>query len=127
MDVKIGRGRERNVVRPYALGEKNDRGEKWIDWCQQHEMMIMNTKIRHNLMISMHMEVPRQPHSEPNYTTANTRFINTVTNKTGRRAYWSSDHNPVFQRIRMKVKKREREREILEVYGKRKLEILPTF
>jgi len=40
---KVGRGKEDNVVGPHGLGERNDRGNLWVDWCRANDVMITNT------------------------------------------------------------------------------------
>ena len=43
MHAKVGEGRDENIVGDYGLGEGNERGEKFINWCKTHNQMIANT------------------------------------------------------------------------------------
>ena len=40
---KVGKGRIDNIIRPYGLGEIHKRGEKFVEWCKQHELVVTNT------------------------------------------------------------------------------------
>ena len=35
------------VVGQHGLGERNERGDLWVDWCMTHEQVIMNTWFQH--------------------------------------------------------------------------------
>ena len=37
------------IVGKHELGERNDRGDLWVDWCATHEQVIMNTWFEHAL------------------------------------------------------------------------------
>ena len=43
LNAKVGDERIHDVVGPYGLGEKNERGERLIEWCCAHELIIANT------------------------------------------------------------------------------------
>ena len=34
MNAKVGEGRFENVVGEYGLGQRNERGERFIEWCK---------------------------------------------------------------------------------------------
>ena len=36
------------IVGKHGLGERNDRGDLWVDWCVTHEQVIMNTWFQHH-------------------------------------------------------------------------------
>ena len=40
---KEGEGRIDNIIGPYGLGEINERVEKLVEWCKQHELVVTNT------------------------------------------------------------------------------------
>ena len=43
LNAKVRRGRDEDMVGPHGLGIRNDRGERWIEWCKSNEQVIMNT------------------------------------------------------------------------------------
>jgi hypothetical protein len=42
-NAKVGDKRTGNTVGPFGLGNKNDRGDNLITWCQSHNLVITNT------------------------------------------------------------------------------------
>src|SRR5438552_15966083 len=42
-NAKVGAGRFENVVGEYGLGERNARGERFIEWCKASNQIITNT------------------------------------------------------------------------------------
>ncbi|XP_042868920.1 craniofacial development protein 2-like [Penaeus japonicus] len=42
-NAKVGSEREGKIVGPHGLGERNDRGDKLVDWCRDKDMIITNT------------------------------------------------------------------------------------
>ena len=48
LNAKVGKQRFQDIVGPHGLGEKNERGEKWINWCQMHGQVILNTWFQHH-------------------------------------------------------------------------------
>ena len=43
----MGEGCSGNVVERYCLGDRNARGDKWIELCGSWEQMSVNTYFRH--------------------------------------------------------------------------------
>ena len=43
LNAKVGEGRFDNVVGQYGLGQRNERGERFIDWCKANNQIITNT------------------------------------------------------------------------------------
>ena len=37
LNAKVGKQRFEDIVGPHGLGEKNERFEKWIEWCKHME------------------------------------------------------------------------------------------
>ena len=107
LNAKVGRGREGNIVGPYGLGVRNERGDKWVDWCQDHNRVIMNTWFRHH---PRHLYTWKSPgdnvRNQIDYITVNARFRNAIfQTKTSPGADCNSDHIPVIARIRIKLKR----------------------
>ena len=42
LNAKVGGERVDDIVGPHGLGEKNERGERWIEWCCAHNLIIAN-------------------------------------------------------------------------------------
>lgn len=47
LNAKVGRGRQDEIVGPFGLGERNERGDRWVDWCIENDQTITNTWYRH--------------------------------------------------------------------------------
>ena len=43
LNAKVGQERNGNIVSPCGMGEKNERGEKLIEFCQARKLTITNT------------------------------------------------------------------------------------
>ena len=39
---KVGGGRIDNTIGPYGFGEINERGEKLVELCKEHELVVTN-------------------------------------------------------------------------------------
>ena len=48
LNAKVGWGRQDDTVGKYGLGRRNERGEKWIEWCSQFLQVISNTWFKHH-------------------------------------------------------------------------------
>ena len=48
LNAKIGQGREGRVVGPSGLGQRNERGDRFYEWCAENEQVITNTWFRHH-------------------------------------------------------------------------------
>ena len=43
LNAKVGSTRRGNIVGTQGLGEMNERGERWIEWCTENDQVILNT------------------------------------------------------------------------------------
>ena len=45
LNAKVGGKQDplQEIVGKHGLGERNNRGDLWVDWCATHEQVIMNT------------------------------------------------------------------------------------
>ena len=43
MKTKVGEGHSGNEVENFDLRERNERGDRWVEWCESWEQVIMNT------------------------------------------------------------------------------------
>ena len=107
LNAKVGRGRFGEIVGPYGVGERNERGDKWVEWCVENELVILNTWFRHHPRKLWTWRSPGDHYrNQIDYITINKRFRNIVTNaRTYPGADCNSDHAPVVVDIRLKLKK----------------------
>lgn len=42
LKAKADRGRVEDIVTEYGLGNKNSRGDRWIQFCQEEEFVVMD-------------------------------------------------------------------------------------
>ena len=47
LNAKVGSEAVDNLVGSYGLGDKNDRGELLIDFCQEYNFVVTNTWFKH--------------------------------------------------------------------------------
>src|SRR5215469_3954380 len=107
LNAKVGNERFDEVVGPWGLGNRNDRGERWIEWCMENKQIIGNTWFRHH---PRHLWTWKSPgdrsRSQIDYITISKRFRNPLTQvKTYPRADFSSDDVPVIATIKLKLKR----------------------
>lgn len=43
LNSKVGQGRVDHVVGPFGLEERNDRGDRFDEWCLEKEHVVVNT------------------------------------------------------------------------------------
>ena len=109
LNAKIGEGREGEVVGPFGLGVRNEKGERLVEWCAEKGQVIENSFFsQHSKRLWIWENPGGQYKNQIDYVTINKRFRNAVTQcKTypgadcGRRC----DHTPVVAKIRVKLKK----------------------
>ena len=104
LNSKVGKGRTEQIVGPFGLGERNERGEKFVEWCQEKNQIIMNTWFRHQ---TRHLWTWKSPgdriRNQIDYITINERFRNLITQvKTYPGADANSDHVPAVATIRLR-------------------------
>jgi len=47
-NAKVGKGGYEDIVGSYGLGERNERGDKLIEWCTENSQVLMNTWFQHH-------------------------------------------------------------------------------
>ena len=111
INAKVGEGSEEEVVGPFGLGERNERGERCANWCTERQQMVMNTWFRQHPRKLWTWKTPGdRARNQIDYVTINGRYKNAVTKvKTYPGADCDSDHVPVVADIRVKLKKLRRE------------------
>ena len=109
LNAKVGCGRSGEVVGNYGLGQKNERGDQWVEWCESWEQIIMNTFFRHH---PRHLYTWKSPgdrvRNQIDYISVNRRFRNSISQvKTspGADCGVGCDHTPLVAHIKLKLKK----------------------
>ena len=49
MNAKVGSSAKRNIVGKFVLGERNERGERLIQFCEESKLTICNTWFQHHV------------------------------------------------------------------------------
>ena len=116
LNAKVGRGRSGTVVGDFGLGSRNERGDKWVEWCESWEQVITNTWFNHH---ARHLYTWKSPgdraRNQIDYVTINKRFRNSVTQvktRPGADCGTGCDHVPEVAQMRVEVKKVKRNRRI---------------
>ena len=75
----MGSIRKDSVAGPYGLGEGNERGEIFTEWCKQNEFCIMNTWFkRHKRRLYTWISPDKQTRNQIDYICINKRFRNAI-------------------------------------------------
>lgn len=107
MNVKVGKGREGNIVGPHGLGTRNVRGERWVEWCQENNQVIMNTWFQHHpRRLYTWVSPGDRSRNQIDYITVNQRFRNAVQQVKGYPgADCASDHVLLVCHLQVKLRK----------------------
>ncbi|XP_072402422.1 uncharacterized protein [Diabrotica undecimpunctata] len=110
-NAKVGQSKTGKVVGNFGLGERNERGDRLVQFCQEHNLVLTNTlfKLPHRRLYTW-----KSPADSPDkiirnqidYIAAPIRFRNSIKAvKTYPGADVASDHNPVVCKFEVKLKK----------------------
>ncbi len=107
LNAKVGLGRMENIVGPHGLGQGNERGDRFVDWCLENEQVIANTWFRHHPRYLWTWKSPGdRVRNQIDYITINERFRNSIQQvKTYPGADCNSVHIPVVATVQVKPKK----------------------
>lgn len=109
-NAKIGQGSVDKCVGEYGLGERNQRGDRMVEFCQTEDMVVVNTLFQ---LPERRRYTWKSPQDRPDKIVRNQidfilikqRFRNSILSaKTYPGADIGSDHNPVVACFRMKLK-----------------------
>ena len=117
MNAKVGRGRYGRTVGSYGIGDRNERGTRWIEWCEAKGMVIVNTWFKeHPRRIYTWKSPGDRARNQIDYITINERFKRGVKQaKTYPGADCRSDHIPVVATLQCKLKKMTKAKSIQKV------------
>ena len=107
MNAKVGAGSSGHSVGPLGLGERNDRGDSWVEWCEKNGQVMCNTWFRHHPRNLCTWNSPgNRSRNQIDYLTINRRFRNSITQvETYHGAECGSDHVPVVADVKVKLMK----------------------
>lgn len=110
-NAKVGRLKVEGHTGSFGLGERNDRGDRLIEFCQDKNLIITNTlfKLPNRRLYTWKSPADKPEHTVRNqidYILINNRYKNSVkSTKTYPGADINSDHNPVVANLNIKMKK----------------------
>ena len=107
LNAKVGRGKYSDIVGQHSLGERNERGETWIQWCEQNDQVITNTFFAHHPRRLWTWRSPDNKHkNQIDFITVNRRFRNAIVQVKGYPgADCDSDHAMVVASVRLRLKR----------------------
>lgn len=113
-NAKVGQGRVEDVVGDFGLGDRNNRGDKLIQFCQEEKLVITNTwfKLPPRRLYTWQSPQHTKDHiirNQIDFILINQRYRNGLH---GVRTYpgtdIGSDHNPVVGKLKIKLKRIKR-------------------
>ena len=106
-NAKVGKGREREVVGQYGLGNRNETGERLIDFCEYNSFYIVNTFYNQpNRRLYTWTSPDGTYRNQIDYIIGRKRWKSSiVTAKTWPGADCGTDHELLMCKFRMKLKK----------------------
>ena len=107
-NAKIGKGKVDDVVGEYGLGERNERGDRLIQFCQENNLIVANTFYQHPNRHLYTWKSPGDRHrNQIDYIMIAKRYRNSIKNvKTypGADMGIGCDHNLLIAKINIKMK-----------------------
>lgn len=111
-NAKVGESLQNECMGSFGLGERNDRGDRLLQFCQEHKMVLTNTFFK---LPKRRLYTWRSPADKPgrliirnqiDFILINQRYKNAVKSaKTYPGADVGSDHSILIAEIRRKLKK----------------------
>ena len=109
LNAKVGteQDQQKVVVGQHGRGERNGRGDLWVDWSTTHEQVIMNTWFQHEKRHLYTWKCPGDTtRNQIDFITTNQRFRNSILQVKGYPgANCTSDHVAVIATMRVKLRK----------------------
>uniref|UniRef100_A0A8D8WJF1 Craniofacial development protein 2 n=1 Tax=Cacopsylla melanoneura TaxID=428564 RepID=A0A8D8WJF1_9HEMI len=108
MNAKVGSERIGDIVGPHGLGSRNERGEEFINFCNENNLIITNTWFEQKKSSRFTWTSPanNQIKNKIDYICINRRYKNAIINSKSRPgADCGSDHIPVVATLQLKLKR----------------------
>ena len=107
LNAKVGNKQVEKTVGKYGIGDKNERGERLIGFCEKNKLIIANTFFKHPIRRLYTWKSPGDViGNQIDYIMINQRFKNSIKNAiTYPGADINSDHNPVYIKLQVKLKR----------------------
>ena len=107
MNAKIGIGKEGTVVGEYGIGERNERGNRLVEFCKQNHLVIANTFKKHPRRLYT-CRIPGDRYRNQIYLIMiRQRFRNGIQNvQTYPGIDVNTDHCLLWAKIKLKLKKK---------------------
>ena len=107
LNATVGEGRDGKIVGNFRRGVRNERGQRFVEWCTSYNQVITNTWYKHHRRRRWTWRSPNGVvKNQIDYITINERFRNSITQaKAYPGADCGSDHVPVICHFRVKLKK----------------------
>lgn len=110
-NAKVGQGKVEGYVGDYGLGERNDRGDRLVQFCQEKDFIVSNTmfQLPPRRLYTWKSPADKTDHivrNQIDYVLISRRHRNTVKSlKTYPGTDIGSDHNPLVAKLCIKLKK----------------------
>ena len=106
-NAQLGKTKYNNISGIYGLGERNPRGDRLINICEENDLWISNTHFKHHpRRLYTWISPGDRTRHQLDFVMIRQRYKNSITQcKTYPGADVGSDHNPVIARITVKLKK----------------------
>ena len=104
-NAKVGRGKEGDIVGKFGLGERNDRGERLIQFCVENDLMVANTFFQKpNRKLYTWKSPGDWIRNQIDYILIRKRFRNSVKKcQTYPGADINSDHNQITAKLKINL------------------------
>ena len=106
-NAKIGKGKQGEVVGPHGLGERNERGERLVEFCISNNLIVCNTWFERRENSKHTWSAPDgKTKNQIDYIMIHRRYRNSIKNAKARPGTdCGSDHNPVVINIKTTLKR----------------------
>jgi len=104
LNAKVGCGKQSDVVGPYGLDERNERGDIWVQWCEENDQVIATLHTTRDVYGHGKAQMETQK-NQIDFITIDKRFRNAITQvKSHPGEDGNSDHVPIVASVRIRLK-----------------------